>query len=164
MRNFLILFLSILAVSLIIPVYSESGNTSLYSTWETIEFDTCASAWLIKKFINKNAEFKFFPKGELVTEGTPFDTPDAELRRKNNMSTYEVILKKYKVTDPILIEIGKIVHEVEITYWGDTSKISKETGKKIMNIISGTKKDEQKCFEESFKVFDDLYEKIKNSE
>jgi hypothetical protein len=157
MRYFIVLLITF---SLFNPICAETGS-HLYSTWDTVELDTCISAWLIKKFIDKEAEFKFIPKGELVTEGTPFDTPDAEFRRKNNMSTYSTILKKYQLQDPVLKEIDRIVYEIEIAYWGETSQISKELSKKIMNIITETK-DKQECFKKSFAVFDDLYEELKN--
>jgi len=158
MRKFIILSL-LVGSFLITPLYSQS-YVHLYSTWNAVEFDTCASAWLIKRFIDKSAQFKFFPNGELITEGIAFDTPDAEIRRQGNMSAYEVILQKYKIKDPTLIEIGKIVHEIEVAYWGETSQISKGLGKKIMNIINKTE-DKQECFQKSFEVFDDLYEKMK---
>ncbi len=143
-------------------VSTKRTSNRVYSTWEIVEFDTCISAWLIKRFIDKEADFKFFTKGELITEGTPFDTPDAELRRRNNMSTYEIVLKKYKIKDPILIQIGRIVHEIEVGYWGKRQEISKEIDKKVREIIDNSK-DKSECFKKSFAVFDDLYERLKKS-
>ena len=65
----------------------------IFSTWEGFEADKCASIWLIKRFIDKNAVINFFPKGEIVKEGIPFDTPDAKFRRYHNMSTFESLLR-----------------------------------------------------------------------
>jgi len=89
---------SLLYLLIFISLAANTRNdkeSHLYSTWDTMEVDKCASAWLIKRFVDKEAEFKFFPSGELITEGIPFDTPDSEFRRYHNMSTFESILKKY---------------------------------------------------------------------
>ena len=51
-----------------------AGDGHLYSTWDVLETDASASAWLIKRHVDPKARFKFFPKGELITEGIAFDT------------------------------------------------------------------------------------------
>ena len=89
----------------------------VFSTWDGFEVDKCASIWLIKRFIDKKAQIKFFPKGEIIKEGIPFDTPDAAFRRYHNMSTFESLLKHYKLKDPKLIYIGKIIHDIEVNTW-----------------------------------------------
>ncbi len=157
MKNLLslLIFLSLAANT------SNNKESHLYSTWDTMEVDKCASAWLIKRFIDKEAEFKFFPSGELITEGIPFDTPDSEFRRYHNMSTFESILKKYKIKDSSLIYIGKIMHDIEINFWG--KKVIKETEeveKEVRKIIDNSK-DGHECFRRSFIYFDNLYNKLK---
>ncbi|MFH1147266.1 MAG: chromate resistance protein ChrB domain-containing protein [Pseudomonadota bacterium] len=89
----------------------------VFYTWEGFEADKCASIWLIKRFISKNAVFKFCPKGETLTEGIPFDTPDAKFRRYHNMSAFESFLKHYEVHEPALVYIGKIIHDIEVNKW-----------------------------------------------
>ncbi len=80
-------------------------KVQIFSTWEGFEADKCASIWLIKRFIDKNAIIKFFPKGEIIKEGILFDTPDSKFRRYHNMSTFESILLHYNLKDPKLIHI-----------------------------------------------------------
>ena len=69
-----------------------------YTTWENMEIDKCASAWLIKRFVDKDAVFRFVPKGELITRGIPFDTPEAQIRRYHNLSAFEYIVKTNRLT------------------------------------------------------------------
>jgi len=131
----------------------------IYSTWDILEIDTCASAWLIKNFVDTAAEFRFFPKGEIITEGIPFDTPDSDLRRTGNMSTFETILAKYKIEDPALKKIGRIIHDIEINYWGgketkEAVKVDREI-KRIIDLAF----DNPRRFEKSFIFFDELYKK-----
>jgi hypothetical protein len=137
------------------------GFAETYVTWDTMEIDKCASAWLIKRFIDKEAVFKFIPKGGLVTEGIPFDTPDSKFRRYHNMSTFESILKEYKIQDPALIHIGKIMHDIEVSYWaGRQVEGSEELEKEIKDIIKSSKSPEE-CLIHGFKVFDEMYDRIR---
>ena len=145
-------------VIVILAVNAYSGEKRhIYSTWDIMEIDTCASAWLIKRFVDENAEFKFYPKGEFITEGIPFDTPDAELRRRHGMSTFENIAAKYKIDDEGVVKIGKIIHEIEINYWGPRlDNEAKQIDESIKRIIveSGNPAE---CLEKSFIVLDDFY-------
>ncbi len=141
----------------IFPAIAQETNSHIYSTCDVIEMDTCASAWLIKRFVDKEAVFKFYPKEEFIEEGTPFDTPDAEFRRTHNMSTFETILQKYNIKDPKLIKIGKIIHDIEINYWaGKLEPESEKINRDILNIIKNSKIPEE-SFKKSFTYFDNLY-------
>lgn len=129
----------------------------VFSTWEGFEIDKCASIWLIKRFIDKNAVIKFSPKGEEIKGGILFDTPDAKFRRYHNMSTYESILKHYNLQDPGLLYIGKIVHDIEVNIW--EKKVLKETllVQNEVNKIIFTSKSNNEIIAESMKYFDSLY-------
>lgn len=159
--------LFILILLFFIPAYvCSSGQTpAVFATWEGFEPDKCASIWLIKRFIDKNAEIKFFPKG--VSKSAMgkniilFDTPGAIFRRYHNMSTYESMLKHYKLKDPGLISIGRIIHDIEINYWGRKAvKQSVEVNDALKQIIlkSKNKKD---IIEDSIKYFDLLYQEVR---
>jgi len=140
---------------------SEKEKTLVFSTWEGFEVDKCASIWLIKRFIDKNAKIKFFPKGDPIKEGIPFDRPEAKLRRYYNMSAFESILKYYNLKDPILLYIGKIIHDVEVNIW--ERKALKETlivQDEVRKIITKYKSNDE-IIEKSCNYFDILYQKIK---
>ncbi|HDL65284.1 MAG TPA: hypothetical protein ENH12_07835 [Proteobacteria bacterium] len=148
------------AILLSLFLYS-TGFTETYVTWDTMEIDKCASAWLIKRFIDKEAVFKFIPKGELVTDGIPFDTPDSKFRRYHNMSTFESILKEYKIQDPALIHIGQIIHDIEVSYWaGRQVEGSEELEKDIKEIIKSSSSPGE-SFIQGFKVLDEMYDRIR---
>lgn len=155
----LVTILLILSLSIQVLFAQESSN--IYSTWDTIELDTVASAWLLKRFINNKATFKFYPQGELITEGVAFDTPDAEFRRMQNQSTFESILNKYKINDPVLLKMAKLIHNIEIDYWHRKLTDKSETiEREVRNIIDSTK-DKNACFEKGFIYFDELYRELK---
>jgi hypothetical protein len=143
-----------------IPNY---GFSKVYSTWDTFEPDKCGSAWLIKRFVDKEATFKFYPKGELISSGIPFDTPEAELRRYHNMSTFESILRKYKLNDPVLIEMGKIFHDIEINFWGKKIREESEGVQNTILKIETDYNDPNEILERSFEYFDTLYKEMGGS-
>lgn len=86
--------------------------------------DRAASAWLILRFVDKEAEFEFVPtKGALefahAKNGIPFVIPGAELSRNGGKVTFDAILEKYGLTNPALHELALIVREADIR--GDAS-------------------------------------------
>lgn len=132
----------------------------IFSTWEGFEVDKCASIWLIKRFIDENAVINFFPKGEAIKEGIPFDTPDAKFRRYHNMSTFESLLEHYKLNDPKLIYIGKIVHDIEVNIWERKVFDGTHQVQKAFNNIIWNSKNRDEAIEKSCKYFDLLYKEI----
>jgi hypothetical protein len=133
---------------------------AIFSTWEGFEADKCASIWLIKGFVDQEAIIKFYPKGEPIEAGIPFDTPDAKLRRYHNMSTFESILKHYQLNDPKLIYMGKIIHDIEVNVWErklmqETYPVKEQVNKIISNSTGNTE-----IIEKSVKYFNALYNEI----
>jgi len=80
----------ILIIALITLTFTPA-LAETYSTWENMEIDKCASAWLVWRFTDKDAVFRFVPKGKLITQGIPFDVPEAQIRRYHNLSAFEYI-------------------------------------------------------------------------
>src|SRR5713226_8266468 len=87
-------------------------------TREKAKVDRIACPWLIKKFVDKNPEFLFVPpeKIPLVVKDTgaiPYDAKDVELThyKENGQErvSFDAIIKKYKLKDPALLELAKIV-------------------------------------------------------
>ncbi len=145
---------------MVLGVYRLEAGQKVFSTWEGFEPDKCASIWLIKRFIDKNAVIKFFPKGKVIREGIPFDTPDAKLRRYHNMSTFESILFYYQLQDPKLVEIGKIIHDIEINVWARKMMARSEDVQRAIRRIIAAAKDNKTVIEKSCQYFDSLYAEI----
>ncbi|MGH7449765.1 MAG: chromate resistance protein ChrB domain-containing protein [bacterium] len=85
-------------------------------TRERVKVDRVACPWLIKKFVDKDAEFYFVPAEQVMVEAArlnaiPYDVPNVELGHHGKECSFEAILKKYKLTsDPALVLLGKIVN------------------------------------------------------
>ncbi|NQT20444.1 MAG: chromate resistance protein, partial [Planctomycetes bacterium] len=91
--------------------------SNVFTTWTTMEFDKCASAWIIIRYVDKQAQFKFFPKGSVIEEGTPFDIPGAELTRAHGLACAETVIGRYNITDTTAVKLARIAHEIEINPW-----------------------------------------------
>ena len=157
---YIFVFLCILIIYGKPPTTLAGEKGLIFSTWEGFEVDKCASIWLIKRFIEENAVIKFYPRGEIIKEGIPFDTPNAIFRRYHNMSTFESLLNHYKLKDPKLIYVGKIIHDIEVNIW--EKKVLEETvivqdavSKIIWNV-----KDRNEVIQKSGKFFDSLYQGV----
>ena len=85
-------------------------------TREHVKVDRVACPWLIKKFVDKDAEFYFVPADQIMKEAKrleaiPFDAPDVELGHHGKECSFEAILKKYNLTlEPALALLGRIVN------------------------------------------------------
>jgi len=88
----------------------------LWVTRHNPHVDRCASAWLIKRFIDKEARFAFVSKDDAIPEGAvAFTLPKAEIKPvEKEKTTYDVLVEKYGIRDPMALKIGKFVHDFEI--------------------------------------------------
>ena len=85
-------------------------------TREHVKVDRVACPWLIKKFVDPQAEFLFVPADQVMAvaerEGAiPYDVKGVELGHHGQECSFEAIVKKYKLTDnAALVLLGKIVN------------------------------------------------------
>jgi len=137
--------------------------------WVTRRFvhvDRTATAWLIKKFIDKGAEFVFidYPREQPKPEhGTPFDIKGVELGHKNGKCTFEVVMEKYKVEDLFVKKVAEVVHAADIE--GELHKVPEAAG--ILALFTGLRliaKNDLEALEIGFKVWDSLYAYFKAQE
>ncbi|RDE12700.1 MAG: hypothetical protein C4K49_09870, partial [Candidatus Thorarchaeota archaeon] len=92
--------------------------------------DRCASAWLIKRFIDEGARFSFISRDDPIPKGSvAFTLPNAEIRPvEGARTTYDVLLERYEVADPVAIRIGMLVHDFEVDAAEDPDRVAhKET-------------------------------------
>lgn len=94
-------------------------------TRERVKVDRVACPWLIKKFVDKDAEFYFVPAEQVMGEAArlgaiPFDVKGVELGHHGKECSFEAILKNYNLTgDPALVLLAKIVNGADTnnTLW-----------------------------------------------
>lgn len=134
------------------------SEPKVYSTWEkSMEVDKCASAWLIKRFVDKTAEFRFYPQGTFEMDGIPFDVPTSELRSGRNRSTFESIINEHGITDPAVTAISKVVREIEMNVWQDKRSDLAGSLPKLVEGVRLRAKDDHESIQNGFVIMDALY-------
>ena len=91
-------------------------------TRNNVKVDRVACPWLIKRFVDGEAEFLFVPEDELLEtarreNATPFDAsrlPGVKLNHRGNRCTFEAILEDYNLTDRALQRLGLIVRTADV--------------------------------------------------
>jgi len=88
-------------------------------TWVTrrgVQIDRIASAWLIRRFIDQGASFKFVPSSGYQPEPGElrFDMFEGEFTHRGDRCTFEVLLGHANLSDPALGAIGEIVHDIDL--------------------------------------------------
>ena len=85
-------------------------------TREKIKVDRVACPWLIRKFIDRDAEFVFLPDNtnwEAIRDGIVFDVPNCELGHHGEDVSFDSILKKYRLSEPGLLLLADIVRAAD---------------------------------------------------
>ena len=85
-------------------------------TREKVKVDRVACPWLVKNFIDPQAEFVFLPREtdwSKILDGVVYDVPDCELGHHGEDVSFDSILKKYQLTDPALLLLADIVRAAD---------------------------------------------------
>jgi hypothetical protein len=86
-----------------------------WATRSSPHVDRTACAWLIGRFIDRDAEFVFVDDpDEVPADATAFDTRGAELSHHGGECSFEAFLRRYELDDPVLWAIARIVHEADL--------------------------------------------------
>ena len=85
-----------------------------YYTRRRPQVDRCGSAWLIKRFVDPKAEFAFVEEGDELPGAIPFDMSGVEFGHHRGRCTFEAILAKYKLKEPALVEMGRIIRSADL--------------------------------------------------
>jgi hypothetical protein len=86
-----------------------------WATRAGVHIDRAACAWLIRRFIDTEAEFVFVTDPEEVPgDATPFDMRGIELGHRGGDCTFETVLRRYELDDLMLWRIAEVVHEADL--------------------------------------------------
>jgi hypothetical protein len=127
-------------------------------TRQGVQIDRIASAWLIRRFIDPGARFKFVPgTGYAATAGElRFDMFEGEFTHRGDRCTFEVLLAEAGLDDPALGAIGEIIHDIDLK----DGKYGREEAAGIRTLIAGiasSHNDDNQRLERGGAVFDDLH-------
>jgi hypothetical protein len=131
-------------------------------TREKIKVDRVACPWLIRNFIDPEANFVFLPHDtnwSKIDHGTVFDVPNCELGHHGEHVSFNSILKKYNLTDPALVLLGEIVRAAD-----SRPRKPHPAGEGLRWIAHGFGKlglSDHEILEREFTVYDALYQECR---
>jgi hypothetical protein len=130
----------------------------VWVTRRGVHVDRIACAWLIRRFIDAGARFKFVPpRGYVPEEGElRFDMFEAEFTHEGDRCSFEVLIGRLGLNDPALDAIAEIIHDIDLK----DGKFGREEAGGIKMLITGicadTSEDEERLARGAT-LFDDLY-------
>ena len=129
-------------------------------TRERPKIDRIACPWLIKNFVDSEAEFIFVPKEKVFDtakelNAIPYDLPDAEYTHEGEFCTFDFIVKKHKIIDPAVRQIAEIVRGADT----DNFEIAPQSAGlwAISAGLSHNYKDDHDMLAIGMKIYDALY-------
>lgn len=86
-----------------------------WATRSGCHVDRCACAWMIRRFVDPDAEFVFVDDPDDVpVDATPFDMRGVEFGHHGDDCSFETMLRSFDLGDPVLWDLAKVVHEADI--------------------------------------------------
>ncbi|MEE9370878.1 MAG: chromate resistance protein ChrB domain-containing protein [Sedimentisphaerales bacterium] len=146
------------------PETNAIPTEHIYTSWDTMEFDKCVAAWLIIRFIDKDAQFRFVPRDTQITQGVPFDIPGANWSRKHRKCTSQCILESIDKPDSVVEQIVSIASRTELNFWQiDRWPDAQKCFYEVKEIMDQTPNPAE-CIEKTTFYFDKLYRNLKGSD
>jgi hypothetical protein len=136
---------------------SRDYRRRVWVTRKGIHVDRMASAWLIQRFIDPDAKFKFVPARGYQAERDEvrFDMFEADFTHEGEHCTYEVLLQRFKPNAAGLRPIAEIVHDIDLK----DAKFGRPETAGIEQLITGicaAHKDDEARLMRALALFDDL--------
>jgi hypothetical protein len=127
-----------------------------YCTRKDVHVDRCASAWLIKRFIDPQAEFVFVEGHTPLPATIPFDMHAAAWGHHDGKCSFETIASLNRIADPVVAEIGRIIHGADIT--ADADETLESAGVDLLfrglRLVSNS---DEETLERGYLIMDALY-------
>jgi hypothetical protein len=142
--------------------YARSVQNLKERTWVTrkgVYVDRIACAWLIRRFVDIEAKFKFVsgksykPKSNEIR----FDMFDAEFSHEGDSCTFEVMIERLRLDDPAVSQMAEIIHDIDLK--DKKFGRAEADGIRILfdGIVASRGKDEDRL-EKGFFILDEMYE------
>ena len=128
-----------------------------WATRNGCHVDRAACAWLLRRFVDRDAEFVFVEDpADVPADATPFDMRGVELSHHGGDCTFETILHRYELADPVLWDVARIVHEADLA--DDRFDAPEAAGVDVMCRGLSMVRADAAVLEVSEAMFDGLYE------
>lgn len=130
-------------------------------TREGAKTDRVACPWLIKKFLDPQAQFLFVPKDQVLAVahregGKSFDCPGADYTHRDGRCSFEALVETHQLADPALHLLARIVHGADVA--ADVGIAPEAAGlQAIAHGFAAIVMDDHRKLDLEFPVYDALY-------
>lgn len=138
------------------PVDPKDYKARLWITRPRPGVDRCASAWLIRSFIDKKARFTFAPEDRVPTEAVSFDMYHGGFGHRGDDCTFETLQKDFKIRNRRVKVISEIVHDADLA----DGKFGRKEGYGVDEILKGWAKQgiaDQELLARGMQLIEGLY-------
>ena len=130
-------------------------------TWVTrknLFVDRIACGWLIRRFLDESATFRFVDERQYSPDSTAvrFDMFDGEYSHVGDQCTFEVMIQSFGLQDPALALVAEVVHDIDLK----DDKYNRTEGDGFHALLTGlvsSQPDDELRMEEGFRLFENLY-------
>ena len=136
-------------------------------TRERPKIDRIACPWLIKNFVDADAEFIYVAKDQVFsrakeTGAIPYDLPGAEYSHEGDCCTFDYIIKKHNIDDPVIDQIAAIVRGADT----DSFELAPQSAGlwAISAGLSHNYKDDHEMLAIGMKIYDALFSWAKHAQ
>jgi hypothetical protein len=144
-----------------LPSSTQSTSKFKRRTWVTRprpKIDRCASAWLIRKFIDPQAKFAFASRADELPNAVPFDMFDAPhgFGHRGDDCTFETLVKAFRIRDARVTALAEMVHDADI---GD-DEFRRQEAAGISQVLAGWAQSamaDNELLGRGMEMFDGLY-------
>lgn len=143
---------------------AEKLKGKIWVTRRDIHVDRIACAWLVRRFVDPSAKFKFVAEKDYRPKPSEvrFDMFKGEITHEGDKCSFEVLLERAGLDDPALAAIAEIVHDIDLK---DRKFVREETvgiSHVIAGICAGQSNDHARI-EQASPMFDGLYERFRKT-
>lgn len=129
----------------------------VWTTRQHIHIDRLCSAWLIRRFIDRQATFIFAPEGKLPKDAIAFDVLGARFSHHGENCTFETLARSFEIQDPAIRIIGEMIHDVDLK----DHKFNRPEGPGldiVIRALSGWSQDDHQVLKNGCVILDALYD------
>lgn len=145
-----------------IDIAAMAGNPNLTGkTWVTrrnLFVDRIACGWLIRRFIDKTAAFKFVPETQYdsAPDEICFDMFAGEYTHEGDQCSFEVMIRRFRIQDHALALLAEIVHDIDLKdeKYGRSETVGFNA---LLTGLVAAQPDDDRRMAEGLKLFDNLY-------
>ncbi|HXE53980.1 MAG TPA: chromate resistance protein ChrB domain-containing protein [Tepidisphaeraceae bacterium] len=132
-----------------------------FVTRANVGIDRMGCAWLVRRFVDRDAEFLFVSEGakSLPQGAEPFDMPGVRLSHHGGHCSFVAMLKHFQLNDPVLRRIGRIIDEAD-TVQDQTLEPAATGLDLICRGIRLTSPDDRVALDRGATVYDALYAQL----